>query len=49
MTLALVKAATLDIDNAIKLLQSKTASFLTTEQKQWVWGVIAKQAAQANG
>ena len=46
MTLALIKAATADPDSAIKLLQSKTASSLTSEQKQWVWGVIAKQAAQ---
>jgi soluble lytic murein transglycosylase len=46
MTLALIKAATADVDNAIKLLQSKTASMLNQEQKQWVWGVIAKQAAQ---
>jgi soluble lytic murein transglycosylase len=46
MTLALIKAATTDHDNAIKLLQSKSASSLSSEEKQWVWGVIAKQAAQ---
>ena len=46
MTLALIKAATADHENTIKLLQSKTTSSLSSEQKQWVWGVIAKQAAQ---
>lgn len=46
MTLALIKAATADHDNAVKLLQSKAAASLSNEQKQWVWGVIAKQAAQ---
>lgn len=46
MTLALIKAATADHDNAVKLLQSKSAASLSNEQKQWVWGVIAKQAAQ---
>jgi soluble lytic murein transglycosylase len=46
ITLALIKAATTDHDNAIKLLQSKAASTLSSEQKQWVWAVIAKQAAQ---
>jgi len=42
----LIKAASADPENAIKLLQSKSASALNNEQKQWVWGVIAKQAAQ---
>lgn len=46
MTLALIKAATADHENTIKLLQSKATSSLSSEQKQWVWGVIAKQAAQ---
>lgn len=46
MTLALIKVATADHDNAIKLLQSKSASALSSGQKQWVWGAIAKQAAQ---
>ena len=46
MTLALIKAAAADHDNAIKLLQSKSAASLSSEEKQWVWGVIAKQAAQ---
>ncbi len=46
MTLALIKVATTDHDNAVKLLQSKAASALNNEQKQWVWGVIGKQAAQ---
>jgi soluble lytic murein transglycosylase len=46
MTLALIKAASADPENAIKLLQSKSASVLSSEQKQWVWGVIGKQAAQ---
>ena len=46
MTLALIKAATTDHENTIKLLQSKATSSLSSEQKQWVWGVIAKQAAQ---
>ena len=46
MTLALIKTATADHENTVKLLQSKTTSSLSSEQKQWVWGVIAKQAAQ---
>ena len=46
MTLALIKAASSDHDNAIKLLQSKSASSLNNEQKRWAWGVVAKQAAQ---
>jgi len=46
MTLALIKAASSDPDNAIKLLQSKSASPLNNEQKRWAWGVVAKQAAQ---
>ena len=46
MTLALIKAASSDYDNAIKLLQSKSASPLNNEQKRWAWGVVAKQAAQ---
>jgi len=46
MTLALIKAASSDYDNAIKLLQSKSASSLNNEQKRWAWGVVAKQAAQ---
>ena len=46
MTLSLIKAGTADHENAIKLLQSKLATSLSSEQKQWVWGVIAKQAAQ---
>jgi soluble lytic murein transglycosylase len=46
MTLSLIKTASADPENAIKLLQSKSASVLNSEQKQWVWGVIGKQAAQ---
>ncbi|NQW67327.1 MAG: lytic transglycosylase domain-containing protein [Burkholderiales bacterium] len=46
MTLALIKAASSDYDNAIKLLQSKSSSALNNEQKRWAWGVVAKQAAQ---
>ena len=46
MTLALIKAASSDHDNAIKLLQSKSVSALNNEQKRWAWGVAAKQAAQ---
>lgn len=46
MTLALIKAASSDYDNAIKLLQSKSVSALNNEQKRWAWGVAAKQAAQ---
>lgn len=46
MTLALIKAASSDHDNAIKLLQSKSASPLNNEQRRWAWAVVAKQAAQ---
>ena len=43
--LALVKMATSDPDNAAALLDSKWSSQLNTEERNWVWGVIGKQAA----
>ena len=43
--LALVKIATSDPDTAATLLDSKWSSQLNAEERNWVWGVIGKQAA----
>ena len=45
ITLALIKLATSDVDAAIEQLNSKWALQLTAEERNWVWGVIGKQAA----
>ena len=49
MTLALIKLATSDVENAATQLDSKWGPQLTVEERNWVWGVIGKQAAQRLG
>ncbi len=46
VTLALVKLATSDPDMAASLLESKWGLQLVAEERNWIWGVIGKQAAQ---
>ncbi len=45
VTLALVKQATADPEQAATALDSKWGLQLTAEERNWVWGVIGKQAA----
>jgi soluble lytic murein transglycosylase len=45
ITLTLIKLATTDIDQAAFLLESKWGPQLSAEERNWVWGVIGKQAA----
>ena len=44
--LALIKLAGGDIDNAARQLEDKWGPQLSPEERNWVWGVIGKQAAQ---
>lgn len=46
ITLALVKLATSDVEGAARLLEDKWGLQLTAEERNWVWGVIGKQAAR---
>ncbi|TFZ07269.1 lytic transglycosylase domain-containing protein [Ramlibacter henchirensis] len=46
IALALIKLATSDIDNAAQLLDRKWGPQLSPEERNWVWGVLGKQAAQ---
>lgn len=46
VTLALIRMAQSDVDNAAGQLDSKWAVHLSPEERNWVWGVIGKQAAQ---
>ncbi|GAB2601493.1 lytic transglycosylase domain-containing protein [Ramlibacter solisilvae] len=46
VALALIKLATSDADNAARLLESKWGPQLSPEERNWVWGVLGKQAAQ---
>jgi soluble lytic murein transglycosylase len=45
VSLALIKLATSDQDGAAVLLESKWGSQLSAEERNWVWGVIGRQAA----
>ncbi len=45
ITLALIKLATTDPEAAIEQLKGKWAPQLTAEERNWIWGVIGKQAA----
>ncbi|NDC60640.1 MAG: lytic transglycosylase domain-containing protein [Betaproteobacteria bacterium] len=45
ITLALAKLAASDLEAAAKQLNGKIGQKLQTEQKQWLWGVIGRQAA----
>ena len=49
IVLALIKVATGDAENATRLLDDKWGPMLTAEERNWVWGVIGKQAAQRLG
>ncbi|MBK5203947.1 MAG: lytic transglycosylase domain-containing protein [Polaromonas sp.] len=49
ITLALIKLATSDAAGAAFQLESKWERQLTTEERNWVWGVIGKQAATRMG
>jgi soluble lytic murein transglycosylase len=46
VVLALVKLATGDPQAAANLLDAKWGVQLSAEERNWVWGVIGKQAAQ---
>ena len=46
VVLALVKLATADPQAAANLLDAKWSVQLSAEERNWVWGVIGKQAAQ---
>lgn len=52
--LALIKLATTDVENAAAQLESKWGPQLHPEERDWIWGVIGRQAAfrmlpEANG
>jgi soluble lytic murein transglycosylase len=49
IVLALIKLASTDPDNAASQLDSKWGPQLTPEERNWVWGVLAKQSAQRLG
>ena len=44
--LALVKLATSDIENAAMQLENKWGPQLPVEERNWIWGVLGRQAAQ---
>ncbi len=44
--LALIKLATSDVDNAAAQLENKWGPQLHPEERDWIWGVIGRQAAQ---
>lgn len=44
--LALIKLATSDIEQAAAQLDNKWAVQLSPEERDWIWGVIARRAAQ---
>ncbi|MBG9389656.1 lytic transglycosylase domain-containing protein [Caenimonas aquaedulcis] len=46
IALALIKLASTDPDNAASQLENKWGPQLSPEERDWVWGVIGKQAAQ---
>ena len=45
VVMALVRVASQDPDVAAKLMRTKWQPYLTTEERHWVWGVIARQSA----
>ena len=49
ITLALVKMATADADGAANMLESKWGGQISSEERNWVWGVIGKQTATRMG
>ena len=46
MGLALIKLATTDVENAATQLENKWGPQLHPEERDWIWGVIGRQAAQ---
>jgi soluble lytic murein transglycosylase len=44
--LALIKLATTDFENAAVLLESKWGPQVRVEERDWIWAVIGRQAAQ---
>ncbi len=45
IVLALIKLAGTDLDNAARQLEDKWGPQLASEERNWIWGVIGKQAA----
>ncbi|MET0310841.1 MAG: transglycosylase SLT domain-containing protein [Burkholderiaceae bacterium] len=45
ITLALVKLATGDVENTAVLMETKWGPQLTSEDRNWVWGLLGRQAA----
>lgn len=46
ISLALIKLATTDLDDAARDLESKWGPQLSAEERDWLWGVMGRQAAQ---
>ena len=46
IALALIKLSSTDLDQAARQLENKWGPQLSAEERNWVWGTIAKQAAQ---
>lgn len=44
--LAIIKLATSDVESAANLLENKWGAQLPPEERDWIWGVIGRQAAQ---
>ena len=49
IALALIRMASSDTESAAYLMDTKWGSQLTTEERNWVWGVIGKQSATRMG
>jgi soluble lytic murein transglycosylase len=49
ITLALIKLAVSDVDGAAFQVENKWGMQLNTEERNWVWGVIGRQAATRLG
>ena len=49
IALALIRLASTDIDSTADLMQTKWGPQLTTEERNWVWGVLGKQLATRMG
>ncbi|MES2941266.1 MAG: transglycosylase SLT domain-containing protein [Pseudomonadota bacterium] len=49
IALALIRMATSDTEAAVNLMETRWAGQLTSEERNWVWGVIGKQYATRLG
>ncbi len=49
IVLALIKLAATDADSTAKELENKWSGILTSEERNWVWGVLGRQSAQRLG